>query len=198
MSIKICTSNHFLSTVAGTGPRKAYLPGYSKGSMFTSDKDGEIKRAPDPVTMIDDSLYFYNNGSVDIQMYVTVMRSNRSIISTNPVTVIIHDAWSWAVGESPNAEFPSVSRDSFGGKLQIDKAKVGGKDLRYGRVFLDCDDSRVKVDVGVVKAGEALDFRYSASVQTPGLWTSPTEHEARYEAKSQWVKLTASHEPVLV
>ena len=120
-----------------------------------------------------------------------VHRAPRSIVSTNPVTVVIHDAYAWAVGVSPQAEYPSIGLDQFGGKLMLDRASTGADDLKYGVYFLDCDDSQSYVDIGVLPVGESLHFRYLCAVQTPGVWTKPSDGNPKYEAHASWTRLTA-------
>lgn len=191
MSLKICVGRHFSSTVNGTGPAKTWYPQVIKEAFLTSTKDGEIERSPDPVTMIEGTLAATNNNPDPIYVQVQVHRAPRSIVSTNPVTVVIHDAYSHAVGVNPHAEYPSVGLDQFGGKLQINKASTSGDDLKYGRYFLDCDDSQSYVDIGLIPPGEVLQFRYICAVQTPGVWTEPTDASPRYEAHAYWTRLVA-------
>lgn len=191
MSIKVCAAPLLISTTAGIGLARNYFPRIAKEVFLESTKDGEIERSPDPVTMIDGDLTYFNNSDVELRIWVQVNRAPRTITTTNPVTVVIHDAWSWAVGVNPQADYPSVGQDSFGGKLQIDKASVSGEDLKYGRYFLEGDDCQTSVDVGLIPANQALHFRYVASVQTPGVWTTPTETTPIYEAKSFWTRLVA-------
>jgi hypothetical protein len=164
--------------------------------MLVAIKDGEIERSPDPVTTIEGDLAFFNDSPAPVFMWVIVHRAARTIVSTNPVTVLLPDAWSYAVGEDPAAEYPSVNTDAFGGKLQTDRASVSGEDLKFGRYFIDTDESQAKVEIGVVPAQHGLHFRYLCAVHTPGLWTTPTEEPPRYEAHARWAKLTAFAEPV--
>lgn len=191
MSIKVCVAPNLISTVNGIGLARTWFPRIVKEAFLESTKDGEIERSPDPVTMIEGDLTFFNNSDADLQMWVHVLRAPRSIVTTNPVTVVIHDSWSWAVGVNPQADYPSVNQDSFGGKLQIDKASTSGEDLKFGRYFLDGDDCETSVDIGLVPAMESLHFRYRAAVQTPGVWTTPTETTPMYEAKAFWTRLQA-------
>ncbi len=196
MVMKVCTSELMISDINGVGMARAYFPQIVKEAFLTSNKDGEIKRSPDPVTMIDGDLAFFNNNDADLQMWVMVHRAPRSIVSTSPVTVLIHDAWSFDVGVNPQAEYPSVYQDTFGGKLQLDKASVSGEDLKYGRFFLNFDDSQAWEPIGIVKSQQALHFRYLAAVHTPGVWTEPTEKAPRYEANANWCRLQAFAVPV--
>lgn len=197
MSIKVCTSEHVISTTAGMAMRRTWFPSYLKGAYLLSTKDGEIQRSPDPVTMIEGDLAFYNNSPAALDVWVTVQRAPRSIVTTQPGTVILQEAYTFDVGIDPSAEEPSVFRDAFGGKMQTDKAATSGKDLKYGRYFLDDLDSLVKVPCGTVPAEQGLHFRYICAVQTPGVWTTPTEEPPRYEANARYVRLFADSLPVL-
>ena len=189
MSMKVCVGPHMMSTVNGTGPAKTWYPQVIKEAFLGSQKDGKIERSPDPVTMIDGELLVTNNNAAPIYVQMLLHRAPRSIVSTNPVTVVIHDAYSWAVGENPQAEYPSVGLDTFGGKLQTDKASTSPDDLDYGVYFLDIDDTQTYIDIGQMDPGDVLHFRYIAAVQTPGVWTEPSDTTPRYEAYAYWARL---------
>lgn len=193
MSMKLCVGKHLVSNTTGLGMARTWYPQVIKEAFLGSQKDGDIERSPDPVTMISGDLYVPNNNVGDIFVWVQVHRGPRSIVSTNPVTVVIHDAYSKAVGVNPQAEYPSVGLDQFGGKLQINKASTGSDDLKFGRYFLDCDDTSSDIEIGVIKSGETLQFRYLAAVQTPGVWTEPTGDGPSpiYKAHANWTRLVA-------
>lgn len=189
MSVKICTSEGMLSTVSGLGMARSWFPRIVAEAFLESTKDGEIKRAPDPVTMIDGDVS-WTNSSVDPQrVFVQVLRAPRSVVVQSPSTVVIHDAWSWSVGKSPTADYPSVIQDTFGGKLQYDRPAAAAADLKYCRQFYDGDSSQAWVTIGQVDPQESLHFRYLAAVQTPGVWTTPSEFDARWEANARWARL---------
>ena len=196
MSVRICTSEYMLGTVSGLGMARHWFPRVVAEAFLESTKDGEITRAPDPVTMIDGDLSWYNNKSDPQMLYVQVIRAPRSVVAQSPGTVLIHDAWSWAVGASPTADYPSVIQDTFGGKLQYDRPSAVAADLKYARQFYDSDSSSVWITVGQVDPQESLHFRYLAAVQTPGVWTTPTEFDARWEASARWARLLAFATPV--
>lgn len=191
MSLKVCTSEFMLSTTAGVGLRKSWLPRLVNSAFLESTKDGDIERSPDPVQMIDGDLTWFNNSKDDQVVDVMVHRAPRSIVAQNPVTVIILDGWSFDIGEAPDADFPSLEQDWFGGKVQIDRPNVAAADLLFGRYFFDADDCQTWVHLGLVPAQQAFHFRYLCSVQTPGLWTKPSEFDARYEAHARWARLEA-------
>lgn len=195
MSLKVCTAEYMISDSNGLAPRRTWLPRVVAEQFLESTKDGEIKLSPDPVTMIDGDLTWYNNSNDRQRIWVMVHRAPRSIIAQNPATVVIHDAWSHQIGDSPSADFPSVIQDTFGGRLQIDRAEVTKEELQFGRFFLDGDDSQVYVDVGVVPGHQSFHFRYLAAVQTPNIWTIPTEFEPRWEAYARWTRLVALAAP---
>jgi hypothetical protein len=195
MSIKVCGSQ-MVSTVDGTDMARAWFPRITAEAFLESTKDGEISRAPDSVTMIDGDLTWYNNSDMDQFAVVQVLRAPRTVVAQNPSTVVIHDAWTHQVAVSPQADFPSIMQDAFGGRVQIDRQEVAAADLQYGRFFYDGDSTECWVTVGLVPAQQMLHFRYLAAVQTPGTWTSPSEFEPRWEAYARWTRLLCYAGPV--
>jgi len=196
MSVKICTGAYMLSDQNGVGLRRNWFVGVVAQAFLTSTKDGKIDRAPDPVTMIDGDLTWFNNSPDPVHITVQVHRAPRIIVTTNPIEVVLHDAWSFDVGENPTADYPSVIQDTMGGKFQIDRDSVAADQLQFAKYFLEADDCQVPVTVGEVPAGESLHFRYLCAVQTPGVWTQATEFEPRYEASAYWTRLLAIARPV--
>lgn len=196
MSAKICTAEYMLSDTLGVGMRRSWYPRVVAERFLESTKDGPIKRAPDPVPMIDGDLTWFNNGNDAQRVLVLVHRAPRSIVAQSPTTVLVADAWSWRVGRSPSADYPTIAQDAFGGRFQIDRPSVADKDLQYGRYFLDGDDSQAYVDLGIVPPMQSFHFRYLASVYTPGVWTTPSEFEPRWEASARWTRLLALASPV--
>jgi hypothetical protein len=185
-----------LSTVNGMGMSRSWFPRIATEAFLESTRDGEIQRAPDPVTMIDGDLTWFNNAEEPQMLIVQIIRAPRSIVSQSPNTVLIHDAWSWDIGESPTADFPSVFQDSVGGKMQMDRPSAAAADLAYCRFFLDTDRSQRWDHPGLIDPGETIHFRYIASVQTPGIWTTATEFEPRWEASCRWTRLLLFASPV--
>ena len=94
-----------LSTVNGLGMSRNWFPRIVAEAFLESTKDGEIKRSPDPVTMIDGDVSWTNNSNAPQVAFVQVLRAPRSVVVQSPSTVVIHDAWSFAVGRSPTADF---------------------------------------------------------------------------------------------
>ena len=195
-SLKIATSEYMISDVNGIGMRLGWFPRVVAEAFLEATKDGEIKRSPDPVTTISGDLSWFNNSPDDAVLTVLVHRAPRSIVAQSPATVIIMDAWTFAVGANPQADYPSVNQDNTGGKLQLDRSSVAAADLAYGRFFLDSDASQVWVPIGTVPSMQTMHFRYLAAVQTPGVWTSPSEFEPRWEAETRWTRLIAFSVPV--
>ncbi|UYL88141.1 hypothetical protein SEA_EVAA_30 [Gordonia phage Evaa] len=195
--LKVCTSEYMISDSNGLGLRRGWFPRVVAEAFLGSTKDGEVQRSPDPVTMIEGDLTWFNNSPDPQHVAVLVHRAPRSITTSNPNTVVIHDAWSFDVGESPNASVPTISQDTFGGRLQVDRANVEGGELAFGRMFLDGDDSQTYVSIGLVEPLTAMHFRYRASVQTPGVWTTP-EESPRFEAHARWTRLIALASPTEV
>ena len=196
MTVKPCCSEFMISTVAGLGMSRSWFPRIVAEAFLESTKDGEIKRSPDPVTMIDGDLSWTNNSSDPQMMFVQILRAPRSVVIQSPTTVVIHDAWSFMVGRSPTADFPSVIQDTFGGKMQYDRPSAAAADLKYCRQFYDGEGSQAWVTVGQIDPQESMHFRYLAAVQTPGVWTTPSEFEPRWEANARWARLLAFAMPV--
>lgn len=196
MSIKVCTSEYMLSTVAGIDMRRSWFPRVVTEAFLESTKDGKIERSPDPVTMIDGDLSWFNNSRDPQIVAVQVNRAPRTIVSQNPGTVVIHDAWSVAKGVSPVADYPSVTQDSFGGRAQIDRPEAAAENLLFGRLYIDGDSTQAMVAIGELPPKHSVHFRYVCSVQTPGTWTQPSEFESRMEAHARWTRLVMLASPV--
>lgn len=196
MTLKPCTSEYMLSSVRGLGMAGNWYPRVVQEAFLESTRDGEIQRAPDPVTMIDGDLTWYNNSKDAQVIVVQIERAPRTIVAQSPSTVVIHDAWSWAVGVSPRADYPSVIQDTMGGKFQIDRPSVSAADLAYGRFFLDSDATQAWAPIGQIESGESMHFRYLAAVQTPGVWTTPSEFDPQWQASARWTRLRALAWPV--
>lgn len=194
--IKTCVAEYMLATPGAVGMRRNWFPRIVAERFLASSRDGEMKRSPDPVTAIDGDLTWFNNSPDPQDVFVQVLRAPRSIVAQNPSTVVIHDAWSWAVGEDPTADYPSVMQDTVGGRMQIDRASVAPADVKFGRFFYDFDTSQEWVPVGIVPSMQLLHFRYLCAFQTPGVWTAPTEFSPRWEASARWTRLLAFATPV--
>jgi len=197
VSLKVCVGPYLSSTVQGLDLARHWFPRIVKEAFLVSSKDGEIARSPDPVTLIDGDLSWFNATDDPQHVIVQLLRAPRSVVVQNPATVVIHDAVSWAVGQIPVADFPSVMQDAFGGRAQVDRPEVASDKLQFGRLFLEGESTQADFTVGVVPAGESLHFRYVCSVQTPGTWTTPSEFEPRWEASAYWVRLKAYATPAV-
>ena len=194
--IKVCVDDYMLATPGAVGMRRNWFPRIVSERFLTSSKDGEIKRCPDPVTMIEGDLTWFNNSPDDQEVVVQVLRAPRTVVAQSPTTVVIHDAWSHAVGVDPTADYPSVMQDTVGGRMQIDRPETVQEDLKYGRFFFDFDSCQEWVPIGVIPSMQLLHFRYIAAVQTPGVWTTPSEFEPSWEAHARWARLLAFATPV--
>lgn len=185
-----------ISTADGTGVAQTWLPRVVGEQFLESTKDGPIKLSPDPVTMIAGDLTWFNNTTDRQSIWVTAHRSARTITAQSPATVLIHDAHSFRIGEDPQADFPSVIADTFGGRLQIDRSSAAAADLQYARYILEGDDSQVYIPLGIVPPDQAFHFRWLTAVQTPNVWVEPTEFTPKWEANARWVRLVALAAPV--
>lgn len=196
-SVKPCTGVYMLSTVEGMGMRRHWYSGPPvKEVTLPSTKDGEITRSPDPVTMIEGDLTWFNNTPDDLMVNIQIVRAPRSIVAQNPSTVVIQDAWTWAKGLDPRAEYPSVMQDGFGGRAQINRPETSAKELKFGRYFRDGDKSTAREHIDLLPSRHLLHFRYIAAVHTPGTFTTPTEFDPRYEAHARYTKLRLYAGPV--
>lgn len=196
MTVRLCTSEYLLSTRSGLGMRRGWLPRIVAERYLLATKDGEIKRSPDPVPTILGDLAWTNNEPDSQIVTVKVLRGPRTVVAQNPSTVIIHDAWAHAVGLNPTADYPSVGQDTAGGRLQISRPEVAAKDIPYGRFFYDSDASQTWVPIGELPPGHSVHFRYLAAIQTPGVWTTPSEFEPKWEAHARWARLLLHAAPV--
>lgn len=195
MTVKICSSEYLLATVQGLGLARSWFPRIVAEAFLQSTKDGDVTIAPDPVTMIDGDLAWFNNTGAAQVVTVQLIRAPRSIETQSPCTVVIHDAHSFAVGLDPAADFPSVIQDTMGGKVQLDRPSAAPADLLYGRFFFNSDSSQEFIPIGTLEAGESMHFRYIASVQTPGTFIKATEFEPEWQAEALWARLLAFATP---
>lgn len=197
MSLKLCTAEYMISDTRGLGVATSWLPRIVSEQFLQSTKDGDIKLSPDPVTMIEGALAWNNPSQTPQRVFVAIHRAPRSIVAQSPATVVIHDAWCHKVGVSPQADYPTVSANTFGGRMQLDRPNAAPADLLFGRYYLDGDDSQSYVDCGIVPPGYGVHFRFISAVQTPNVWTTPTEFDPRWEANARWVRLVALAQPAL-
>lgn len=197
MSLKICTSEFLMSDGNGIGVRRSWLPRVVMEQYLQATKDGEIQISPDPVTTIQGSMTWYNNTGDPQDIWMLVHRAPRNIIAQSPTTIIITDGWSFQIGDLPQADYPSINQDTFGGRMQIDRPSVAPDNLLYGRYFLNGDDTTSYVHVGIVPAEKMFQFRYLAGVQTPGAWIVPTQFTPRWEAYAYWARLVALATPAV-
>ncbi len=194
--IKPCCAEYMLAVPGAMGMRRNWFPRVVAERFLTSTKDGVIARCPDPVSMIEGDLTWFNNSPDPQSVFVEVMRASHTVVAQSPETVVLHDAWSFAVGVNPTADYPSVNYDTMGGRMQIDRPEAQAADLKYGRFFFDFDSSQAWVSIGVVKSMQMLHFRYIAAVQTPGVWTVASAFPPSWEAHARYTRLLAFATPV--
>lgn len=189
MSLKLCVGEYMLSDHRGLGMRKNYFPRIVTQAFLKSTRDGTIERSPDPVTMIDGDLSWHNN-TPDVQaLTLQIHRAPRTIVAQSPSTVVIHDAFSFRTGVSPAANFPVIKQSRHGGRLQCDRASVARDEVKYARLFFDFDDSTSWHTLGEIPPGHTVHVRHLVAVQTPGIWTLPSEFDPRWEAHARWSRL---------
>ncbi len=186
MSLKVCTSEAMLSTDRGLEFTSAWLPRLVAERFVGSVKDGTVDRAPDPLPFIGADFSWTNTTDLSQHLYVGIHRASRSFVTTNPNAVVIDDAVSWDIGESPSAPRPSTTNlNGIGGKIQM--TRPSNAKVQFGYLFGDRDDYIFNVEVGHVIPGDTLHFRYACLYSTPGTWR--VSDDPRYEAFCRWVRL---------
>lgn len=195
MGLALCTAEHMISDRNGIGMRSTWFPRIVDEAMLKAEKDGDISYAPDPVTTIEGSLYWFNNSPDDQVVSVLVKRAPRSIITTNPCTVTLQDAWTHQVSDNPAADDPAIGTDGFGGKLLKNTASTEADKLEYGRLLMDTDVSQCWVPLGVVPPREAFHFRYLCAIFTPGLWIEAEKPTPKYSVTARFTRLIAFASP---
>lgn len=197
MALRLCAGENLSSTSDGVGLSPTWFPRIVAQSYVTATKDGTIKRAPDPVPTISGDVVWTNTASVAQNVTVTIRRAPRTVATTSPNTVVIHDAWSWAKGLDATADYPSVSQETLGGGFQTDRPETDPKDIQRGYTYFDFDASQTIIHLGDVGPDHNIHVRYIAAIQTPGTWTVPSEFEPRWEANARYAWLTVIARPAI-
>jgi len=174
-----------LSTNRGTGYAESFLPRMVAERMATSGRDGGVDRAPDALPFIDTDLLWTNNSGDPQHLQMSVHRASRLLVSSNPNTLVVDDAWSFAVGPSPSAPAPVGANNGFGGRVKITRAS--GATVAFGRLFRDHPDWVSYVEIGAIDPGDTVHFRYRALFSTPGEWRAGTS--PRHEMNARWCRL---------
>lgn len=193
MSLQICTSEWMASGPQGTGFSPAWLPRIVAERFAGSAKDGEVSRAPDPVPVIDTMLTWTNTTGAWQDCRLVVHRASRSVITSNPNTVVLDDGVSWDVGQSPRAALPTVSADGVGARIKTTPNILN--ETIYGRLFNDWDDWTSIHTIGAVAAGETVDIRYQCALTTPGQWRGGSS--PLHQSFARWARLLLWAAPLL-
>lgn len=184
MSQKICTAEFLISDSTGTGFTQSWLPTMAVERMATSGKDGNVDRAPDQVPFIDSEILWSNPYDEAVHTMISIHRAPRSITTSTPNTLVLDDAWTWDIGESPSAPTPFGTNSGVGVKVQ---SRQSFESQQYSRLFRDFPDSVSYQDLGAVDPGEALHFRYRCLYSTPGTWRTPVQ--PLHIASARWARL---------
>lgn len=193
MSLQICTGDYMLSQFSGTGMSQAWLPTMATERMLTSSRDGTVDRAPDQIPFIDGEILWTNPYDWPVHAMVTVHRASRSVLTSNPNTVVLDDVWTYDVAESPAAPLPTGTGAGIGARMQQNRTQQAT--LIFARIFLDLPDQITYVDIGEIPVGQSVHFRYRCLFSTPGAWRAPTE--PRHEAYARWTRLRLWQAPFL-
>ena len=185
MSLRVCTAEFMLSTNRGTGFDQSWLPRVVAERMTASGKDGVVDRAPDGVPFIESDL-LWTNTTPDVQhLHMSVHRASRSLVVSNPNTLAVDVAYTFAVGPSPVAPTPGGANNGFGARAKISRTTAAT--VMFCRIFRDVPDWVSYVEIGAIDPGDTVHFRYRALFSTPGEWRSGTS--PRHEMYARWSRL---------
>lgn len=187
MSLKICTAEFMISDSVGTGFSQSWLPAMTAERTPTSGKDGNVDRAPDQVPFIDSEILWTNSYADPVHVGVSIHRAPRSFTSSSPNTLVLDDAWTFDIGDSPSAPVPTGTNSGVGIRFQT---RQNAYALVYTRIFRDFPDSVSYVEVGAVDPGQTMHFRYRCLFSTPGGWRTPVQPlhiaQARFARLRMW------------
>lgn len=185
MSLRVCTAEYMLSTSKGTGFAPSWLPQVVAERMATSGRDGTVDRAPDGIPFIETDILWTNMTGDPLHLHMSMQRASRSLVTSNPNTVTITDAYAFDTGISPSAPAPASATDGFGARLKANRSTATS--LLFGRMFRDIPDWVTNVEIGLLEPEESVHFRYRALFSTPGQWR--TGSSARHEMYARWARL---------
>ncbi|TWH37590.1 hypothetical protein L612_007800000010, partial [Rhodococcus rhodochrous J38] len=122
MSLRVCTADFMASTNKGTGFAPSWLPRLVAERMASSSRDGTTDRAPDGVPFIETDILWTNTTEDPQHLHMSLHRASRSLVTSNPNTVTLDDAYSFDVGLSPAAPIPAVTNNGFGARLKASRS----------------------------------------------------------------------------
>lgn len=188
MSLKVCVAEFLISDSVGTGFSQAWLPTMVAERRAESGKDGNVDRAPDQVPFISSEILWTNSFGDPVHTMMSIHRAPRSIVTSAPNTLVLDDAWTWDIGDSPSAPIPFGTENGVGARFAT---RPSFRPLIYTRFFRDFPDWVSYTDVGVVDPGETLHFRYRCLFSTPGAWRTPVQPlmiaQARWATLRLWI-----------
>lgn len=192
MTVKICAAEWMISDTGRLGLAPGWFPRVVAERMTVSGRDGVVDRAPDPVPFIDAEMTWQNTTKSPQHVFVAVHTASRTIITSNPNTLVLDDAVSFDVAVNPKASTPVAVASGVGARLKLNR---GNQALTFGRYFADYEDNTMNVHVGKVEPGEAVQFRYRCLFSTPGEWRAALN--PRYEAYARWARLRMFASPMI-
>lgn len=184
MSQRLCVAEWMVSDSTGTAFSQAWLPTVVAERMATSGKDGNVDRSPDQVPFIDTEILWTNTDADPVHAMVSIHRAPRSLVTSTPNTLVLDDAWTWDIGDSPAAPTPYGTNSGVGLQVQIRKSF---ETQQYTRIFRDFPDSVSYQDLGAVDPGETVHFRYRCLFSTPGTWRAPVQ--PLHLAQARWARI---------
>ncbi|WP_029926370.1 DUF7172 family protein [Nocardia otitidiscaviarum] len=193
MSLRICTSEWMISGPSGTGLAAAWLPRIAAEHFAVSSRDGQAARAPDAVPLIDADLIWTNTTGAWQDCHLTLHRAPRTIVTSNPNTLVLDDALAWDVGISPRAALPAAVGDGIGARIKTTPTQLN--ETIYSRLFNDWDDWISTHHIGSVANGETVHIRYQCLMTTPGEWRGGTS--PMHQVHARWARLQLLAAPLL-
>lgn len=184
MSQRLCVAEWMVSDSNGTAFSQAWLPTLVAERMATSGKDGNVDRSPDQVPFIDSEILWTNTDEDPVHTMISIHRAPRSLVTSTPNTLVLDDAWTWDIGQSPSAPTPYGTNSGVGLQVQIRKSF---ETQQYTRMFRDFPDSISYQDLGEVPPGQTVHFRYRCLFSTPGTWRAATQ--PLHVAQARWTRL---------
>lgn len=185
MSLKICTAENMLSRATGTGFAQSWFPRMVAERMATSTRDGNVDRAPDAIPFIESSILWTNTTDTTQHLSMSVHRASRSLITSTPNLVVIDDAYTYDIGQSPNAPIPAGFDNGVG--LRIKGVPSTTPNNVFARIFRETPDWVSTLEIGAIDPGDSIHLRYRANFSTPGEWRPATN--PRHEASARWARL---------
>lgn len=189
---QVCTSRNLAITAGQLGLEKWSVPRMVAQTSATSTGDGAITGSGLPTQpgrlMIDTGLTWMSDSPLPSMMRLQVIRSYRTIVTSNPNAVQIWDSWRIGIGQ------PAATPDSYGlvnslCTLGIDHGTNSSALPNYARVHQDYPATATEEWIEL-PAGVEIDINYRCYVWTPPPWSNnASANSPLHEAYSRGVNL---------